>query len=75
MDAEEVSQLLDKLDISDFEVNLGRKNHAERVTQGSGGPHGLGEPSDKSLDSYEKEMLIPQRIFDIARLSYCSDFK
>lgn len=75
MDTEEITQLLDKLDIADFEAKIMRKNHSERVTQGSGGPQGVGDPSDKSLDSYEKEMLIPQRTFDTARLNYCSEFK
>ncbi|CAM1306305.1 CMC1 (predicted) [Pycnogonum litorale] len=39
----------------------------------SGGPHGLGDPNDRSLRNVEREILIPQRMRDRARIEKCCD--
>ena len=75
MNENDIVQILDKLDISDNESKLSRRNHSERMSPGQGGPQGLGDPADKSLDKYEKETLIPQRVYDTAKGAYCSDLK
>lgn len=37
----------------------------------SGGPHGLGDPDDRSLRKVEKEILIPMKIRDKTKQSKC----
>ncbi|XP_063972819.1 COX assembly mitochondrial protein homolog [Diachasmimorpha longicaudata] len=37
----------------------------------SAGPHGLGDPDDKSLRKLEKQVVIPQKVRDKARTEKC----
>ncbi|XP_054929677.2 COX assembly mitochondrial protein homolog isoform X2 [Dermacentor andersoni] len=39
----------------------------------SGGPHGLGDPSDRRLRKVEVEVLIPQKMRNKAREEKCAD--
>ncbi|CAH1772964.1 unnamed protein product [Owenia fusiformis] len=39
----------------------------------SGGPHGLGDPDDKSLRRVETEVIIPKKVRDKARIEKCTD--
>ena len=41
-------------------------------TQGTGGPRGLGEPGDKTLTDYERDVIIPQRALETVKLEICS---
>ncbi|KAI5712683.1 hypothetical protein M8J76_015032 [Diaphorina citri] len=38
------------------------------------GPHGLGDPNDKTLRKLEKDVLIEQMMRDIARTEKCAEF-
>ncbi|KAG7153696.1 COX assembly mitochondrial protein homolog [Homarus americanus] len=44
---------------------------AEESFTNKGGPHGLGDPDDKSLRRVEIEVCIPKRMRDIARREKC----
>ncbi|XP_015126920.1 COX assembly mitochondrial protein homolog [Diachasma alloeum] len=37
------------------------------------GPHGLGDPDDRSLRKLEKQVLIPQKVRDKARTEKCTE--
>ncbi|XP_030751909.1 COX assembly mitochondrial protein homolog [Sitophilus oryzae] len=37
-----------------------------------GGPHGVGDPEDKTLRKVEMEVMIPKKMRDIARVEKCS---
>jgi len=39
----------------------------------SGGPHGLGDPDDRSLRKCEREIMIPQKMKEIAKKEQCAD--
>ncbi|XP_068218803.1 COX assembly mitochondrial protein homolog [Palaemon carinicauda] len=43
----------------------------ERKFKNTGGPHGLGDPDDKSLRKVEIEVLIPKKMRDIAKKEKC----
>lgn len=38
----------------------------------AGGPHGLGDPDDRSLRKVEREVCIPKKMRDIARQEKCT---
>ncbi|KAK3885800.1 hypothetical protein Pcinc_010017 [Petrolisthes cinctipes] len=37
-----------------------------------GGPHGLGDPDDKSLRKVESNVLVPKKMREIARIEKCT---
>ena len=39
-------------------------------TQGTGGPRGLGEPADKTLTDYERDVIIPQRALETVKQDF-----
>ena len=41
-------------------------------TQGTGGPRGLGDPADKTLSDYERDVIIPQRALETVKQEFCS---
>merc|ERR1711990_848668 len=43
-------------------------------TLGTGGPHGLGDPADKTLTDYELDVLIPQRALETTKLEICGHY-
>ncbi|XP_064090413.1 COX assembly mitochondrial protein homolog [Macrobrachium nipponense] len=45
---------------------------SDRKFRNTGGPHGLGDPDDKSLRKVELEVMIPKKMRDIARAEKCS---
>ena len=40
-------------------------------TQGTGGPRGLGDPADKTLSDYERDVIIPQRALETVKQEFC----
>ena len=44
----------------------------EHCVQGTGGPLGLGQPADKTLTDYERDVIIPQRALETVKQEFCS---
>ncbi|XP_045137700.1 COX assembly mitochondrial protein homolog isoform X2 [Portunus trituberculatus] len=43
-----------------------------KIFRNAGGPHGLGDPEDRSLRKVEREVCIPKKMRDIARQEKCT---
>ena len=73
-DADIVARLK-KLDLTKMLMEGDRSNLVERMssTLGTGGPHGIGHPADKTLTDYELDVLIPQRALETTKLEMCGD--
>ena len=58
----------------DFDRYTREGERIERTgKKASGGPRGLGDPNDRSLNKMEEDPLIPQRMMDIAKTVLCKD--
>lgn len=47
------------------------QSHSVLPSRYGKGPHGLGDPDDLSLRTVEKEVMIPKKMRDIARIEKC----
>ena len=77
MEDSEIEQIFSKLNIKEFRQKYDRHSYNERKgnTSDGGGPLGLGDPRDQSLNHYEKMELIPQRMFAITNTYSCGAFR
>eukprot|EP00092_Neocalanus_flemingeri_P106708 GFUD01136934.1.p1 GENE.GFUD01136934.1~~GFUD01136934.1.p1 ORF type:complete len:166 (-),score=38.95 GFUD01136934.1:195-692(-) len=58
----------------DFERYKKEGDITERTgSQASGGPRGLGDPYDRTLNKKEEDPLIPQRVMDISKTVLCKE--
>ena len=76
-DDDETEVLMTRLKKLDFDEMLRTGDGCKLVerlvnTQGTGGPRGLGEPSDKTLTDYEQDVIIPQRALETVKQEFCS---
>jgi len=57
----------------DLKMYMADKNNIVERTgpKATGGPLGHGDPYDRSLNKYEEEPLIPQRVMDISKTVLC----
>ncbi|XP_055371673.1 COX assembly mitochondrial protein homolog [Condylostylus longicornis] len=53
-----------------FETNP--TSNEKKIFNNLGGPHGLGDPNDRSLRRVEKEVMIPKIMRDRAKEMHCS---
>ena len=71
---EETMSRLKKLNLDEMLRNGDGGKLVERLvnTQGTGGPRGLGDPADKTLSDYERDVIIPQRALETVKQEFCS---
>ena len=72
-EAEVMMSRLKKLDLEEMLRTGDGGRLVERLvnTQGSGGPRGLGDPADKTLSDYERDVIIPQRALETVKQELC----
>ena len=65
---------LKKLDLEEMLRTGDGSRLVERLVniQGTGGPRGLGEPGDKTLTDYERDVIIPQRALETVKQEFCN---
>ena len=70
---EETMSRLKKLNLDEMLRNGDGGKLVERLvnTQGTGGPRGLGDPADKTLSDYERDVIIPQRALETVKQEFC----
>ena len=73
MESEEVNDILDQLDVKELFATVNRREYSEKLFHASGGPKNLGDPSDKTLSTYEKEVLLPYRLISTIQTFFCKD--
>ena len=70
MDDEEINAVFSKFNLDDFVLRNGK--FRELTSETGGGPLNIGDPKDRKLSDYEKKELLPQRVYNIAKSSYCN---
>ena len=73
-ETEETMSRLKKLNLDEMLRNGDGGKLVERLvnTQGTGGPRGLGDPADKTLSDYERDVIIPQRALETVKQEFCN---
>jgi len=75
MDSEEIDAVFNNIGIDDFTSRIGKfvENPKGGLKSASGGgPLNLGDPKDWILSDYEKREIIPQRVYNIAKIFHCN---